>query len=299
MRTHIDTAPLLRELPCEALSDVGRATDSLPLQLALSVSGQLAVARWHNPVVSAQLEPPDRHMLIFHERGSTAIEAQIGSLQGHGSRIGSVTVVPAGVTSRWRLHGACDVIHVYLEPSRLRSAEGIVQTLAPAFASQNDWLQQWFALLSAQMTALQRHGDSIPALLADEFEGLLVSHLLSDMQPSNSPRGGLPGGAMRRIDEFLRARLSDELRLADLAELTHLSAGHFIKAFRQTAGCTPWQYVLDLRLESAAALLREGVLADDVARRVGLTSSTRLSRLFRDRRSVTLSELKGQRTRAS
>ncbi len=294
MRTHIDTALLLRELPCEAVSDVGRATDSVPLQLALSVSGQLAAARWHNPVVSAQLQPPDRHLLIFHERGSTAVEAQIGSLQGHGSRIGSVTVVPAGVTSRWRLHGACDVIHVYLEPSRLRNADGIVQTLAPAFATQNDWLQHWFALLSAQMTALQRHGDAISPLLADEFEGLLVSHLLSEIQAARSPRGGLPGGAMRRIDEFLRERLCDELRLADLAALTHLSAGHFIKAFRQTAGCTPWQYVLDLRLELATALLRDGMAADDVASRVGLSSSTRLSRLFRDRRGLSLSDLKGR-----
>ena len=293
MGTNRLLAPLLRDAPCEAVADVGRATHSVPLQLALSASGELAAARWHNPVVSAPLAPPDRHLLIFHERGSTAVEGRIGSLQGHGSRVGSVTVVPAGMPSQWRLHGACDVIHVYLQPSRLRTADGAVQDLAPAFARQDGWLQHWFALLSTQMTELQRHGDALPPLLADEFEGLLVSHLVSGLLPATSPRGGLPGGAMRRIDDFLRERLSEELRLADLATLTHLSAGHFILAFRQTAGCTPWQYVLDLRLESAAALLLQGMASADVARRVGLNNAARLSRLFRERRGVALSSLRG------
>lgn len=283
----------MRDAPCDAVADVGRATHSVPLQLALSASGELAAARWHNPVVSAPLDPPDRHLLIFYERGSTAVEGRIGSLHGHGSRIGSVTVVPAGMPSQWHLHGACDVIHVYLKPARLRSADGTVRALAPAFARQDAWLQNWFALLSNQMAVLQRHGDALPSLLADEFEGLLVSHLLSGLLPATTPRGGLPGGAMRRIDDFLRERLSEELRLADLAALTHLSAGHFIRAFRQTAGCTPWQYVLDMRLESAAMLLLQGMAAADAARSVGLGNVARLSRLFRERRGVALSSLRG------
>ena len=283
--------PSLRDAPCGAVADVGRATHSVPSQLALSASGELAVARWHNPVITAPLDPPDRHLLIFHERGSTAVEGRIGLLRGHGSRIGSVTMVPAGVPSQWRLHGACDVIHVYLQPSRLRSADGVVRDLAPTFARQDGWLQNWFALLSSHMTMLQRHGDALPSLLADEFESLLVSHLLSSPLPANIPRGGLPGNAMRRIDDFLRERLSAEFRLADLAALTHLSAGHFIRAFRQTAGCTPWQYVLDQRLEAAARLLLQGMAAADVARNVGLGNAARLSRLFRERRGVALSGL--------
>jgi len=193
MGTNRHLAPLLRDAPCEAVADAGRATHSVPLQLALSASGELAVARWHNPVVSAPLAPPDRHLLIFHERGCTAVEGRIGSFQGHGSRVGSVTVVPAGMPSQWRLHGACDVIHAYLQPSRLRTADGAVQDLAPAFARQDGRLQNWFALLSTQMTELQRCGDALPPLLADQFEGLLVSHLVSGLRLAACPRGGLAG----------------------------------------------------------------------------------------------------------
>lgn len=285
-------ASALRDAPCAAFTQVGRATHSVPRQLALSASGDLAAARWCNPAVSAGLDPPDRHLLIFHERGSTDVEGRIGTLRGHGSRIGGVTVVPAGMPSQWRLHGACEVIHVYLEAGRLRAADGAVQTLEPAFALQNRWLQQWFGLLSTEMTELQRDDDAMPPLLADEYEGLLVLHLAGAMARPNSPRGGLPGGTLRRVDSFLREHLSDDLRLADLAALSHLSPDHFIRAFRQSAGSTPWQYVLDLRLEVAEQLLRQGMSTADVARRVGLASAAHLSRLFRRRRGMALADLR-------
>jgi AraC-like DNA-binding protein len=55
-------------------------------------------------------------------------------------------------------------------------------------------------------------------------------------------------------------------------------------------GCTPWQYVLERRLQAAEPLLRQGMPADDVARRVGLVNAARLSRLFRQRRGVGLSQ---------
>ena len=51
--------------------------------------------------------------------------------------------------------------------------------------------------------------------------------------------------------------------------------------------------MLDLRLESAAALLLQGMATADVARRVGLSNAARLSRLFRERRGVALSSLRG------
>jgi AraC family transcriptional regulator len=278
---------------CAVESDVGRATRSVPLQSAQSVGGGMAAARWRNPPVNTKLDPPDRHLLIFHQRGSTAIEASIGtSVRGHGSRIGSVTLVPAGTPSHWHLHGHCDVIHVYLEANRLRTANGIVQALAPAFARQDIWLTHWFGMLSSEMMSHQQSGESLAPLLADEFEGLLVSHLTSTTTNAAQPLGGLPGGALRRIDEFLDARLGDDLRLADLAAAACLSESHFIRAFRQSVGCTPWQYVLNRRLEVAEHLLLQGMASSDVASKVGLGNAIRLGRLYRQRRGVSLASLR-------
>jgi AraC family transcriptional regulator len=111
---------------------------------------------------------------------------------------------------------------------------------------------------------------------------------VNGMSGAASPRGGLPGGALRRIDDFIRDHIGEELRLAGLAELAHLSSGHFIRAFKQSVGCTPWQYVLDQRLEAAEHLLRQGMPPTDAARQVGLVNSTRLNRLYRQRRGMAL-----------
>ncbi len=286
-----DVTPRPANRACDTLLQVAKATHSQPLQTALSRSGGLEAARWRNPKIAATLDPTDRHMLIFHERGSTQVEGRIGSaVRGHGSRIGSVTAVPAGVVSHWHLHGPCDVIHVYVETSRLCAADGRVRPLEPMFAREDRWLQHWFGLLSSELSDAQHDGEALAPLLADEFEGLLVAHLLSGTTRQPRQRGGLPGGALRRIDAFVIEHLHEELRLDDLARSAHLSPGHFIRAFRQSVGCTPWQYVLERRLQAAEPLLRQGMPADDVARRVGLVNVARLSRLFRQRRGVGLSQ---------
>ena len=275
---------------CDAIGRVALATHSAPLQMALSANGALAAARWRNPAVTAPLEPPDRHLLVFHERGSVAVEGAIGSsVRGHGARIGSVTVIPAGLPSQWRLHGPCDVIHVYVDASRVCLADGTPARVEPAFARRDPWLQRWFGLLSAELGEPRRDGEPVSPRLADAFESLLVAHLLSGIAP-DAHRGGLPRGALRRLDEFIHGHLGDELRLDDLAALAHLSSGHFIRAFRQSVGCTPWQYVLERRLDAAEPMLRQGMPAADVARRVGLVDAARLGRLVRQRRGLGLGD---------
>ena len=292
--TGTGTAP--HAASCTAELNVARVTQSAPLQLAQSAGGNMSVARWRNPPVHTQLDPPDRHLLIFHQRGSTAIEARIGNhVKGSGSRIGSVTMVPAGTPSQWHLHGSCDVIHVYLNAGCLRAATGHLLSLAPVFSQQDAWLTHWFGMLSMEMTAHQQSGLAIAPLLADEFEGLLISHLSSTTLKAPQPRGGLPGGALRRIDEFLNEHLNDDLRLADLAAAACLSQSHFIRAFRQSVGRTPWQYVLDRRLAAAEQLLLQGMGAADAARTTGLGTGIRVSRLYRQRRGVSLAAL-GVRT---
>lgn len=281
--------PVPRRASCAVAEEVGRATHSTPLQLLQCPNGGLTAACWRNPPVSTHLQPPDRHMLIFHQRGSTAIEARIGSaIRGHGSRIGSVTFVPAGTPSHWTLQGFCDVIHIYLDPGLLRKADGSPQALAPAFALEDPWLKHWFGLLSSEMNLQTRNGEMPAPLLADEYQSLLVSHLANADSFHHQPRGGLPRGAMRRIDEFLAHRLGDDLRLADLSAVACLSESHFIRAFRQSVGCTPWQHVLDRRLEAAENLMHGGMTAGEAARQVGLVDAPRLGRLYRQRRGVAL-----------
>ena len=49
---------------------------------------------------------------------------------------------------------------------------------------------------------------------------------------------------------------AERVTVADMARAAHLSSAHFSRAFRQTFGESPHQYLLTRRLERAATLLR-------------------------------------------
>ncbi len=85
----------------------------------------------------------------------------------------------------------------------------------------------------------------------------------------------------RLIDE-LTARITDPIDLPSLARRAGCSAQHLNRLFRRALGLTPLQCLAHLRLERAAALLREGKLTvAAVAGRVGIPDPYYFSRVFR------------------
>lgn len=70
----------------------------------------------------------------------------------------------------------------------------------------------------------------------------------------------LPPQKLRRVIEFIDARLDKDLRLEDLAQVANLSTFHFARVFKRATGISPYQFVRQRRIELACALLREDSL---------------------------------------
>lgn len=69
-------------------------------------------------------------------------------------------------------------------------------------------------------------------------------------------RGGLPAATIRRIGQYIERELSHSISLHDLASVAGLSDCHFARAFKQSTGVPPHRYLMNRRLEKAAALIR-------------------------------------------
>ena len=68
----------------------------------------------------------------------------------------------------------------------------------------------------------------------------------------------------------------------ELADVARLSLGHFNRAFRQTFGTSPHQYVINQRITHASGLLEDTELAiSEVARLSGFTSCSYFGAQFR------------------
>lgn len=60
--------------------------------------------------------------------------------------------------------------------------------------------------------------------------------------------------------EMLAAQIDGDLSIADIADACRLSRSHFTRAFRDTTGQAPYQWLMALRLERARTLLRDTAL---------------------------------------
>jgi AraC family transcriptional regulator len=95
-------------------------------------------------------------------------------------------------------------------------------------------------------------------------------------------RGGLSRSTLNRVREYIHAHVDDKLELETLAKVAGVNLYHFAKAFKQSTGETPHQYVLRQRIEQAKQLLRRpksSVL--EASARAGFVDQSHFSKVFR------------------
>jgi AraC family transcriptional regulator len=95
-------------------------------------------------------------------------------------------------------------------------------------------------------------------------------------------RGGLGSARLRRIKEFVDAKMEDELTLREMAQSVELSRAHFARMFRKSTGESPHQFVLRQRIERAMIMLRsDDARVVDVAVACGFKTQQHFARVFR------------------
>ena len=86
----------------------------------------------------------------------------------------------------------------------------------------------------------------------------------------------------------MEARLEGELRLDELAREVGLSTSHFIRSFRESKGKTPYQFLLERRVQRAQTLMRDpGASLTEIARSSGFADQHHLARVFRNITGIT------------
>lgn len=101
-------------------------------------------------------------------------------------------------------------------------------------------------------------------------------------------RPSLAPTAMRRVADFIEARIGTALRLDELAGVAGVSRAHFARAFHAQAGVTPHRYVMHRRIDAALGLLtRRSLPIETIARLTGFADHAHLTRTFRHQLGIT------------
>jgi AraC-like DNA-binding protein len=100
-------------------------------------------------------------------------------------------------------------------------------------------------------------------------------------------RGGLPPASLKRACAYIESHLAERVSIEQLAAVAVLSVFHFARAFKQSQGTTPHEYIVDRRIAHARALLKEtDTPLSEIALVSGFADQSHLARHFKRRVGV-------------
>lgn len=92
----------------------------------------------------------------------------------------------------------------------------------------------------------------------------------------------LPPDKLRQALDYIQEHLGEDISLEAIAKHLNLSQYHFSHLFKQSMGISPYQYVLQQRVERAKQLLNQSELTiSEIALECGFANQTHLLKQFR------------------
>lgn len=227
-------------------------------------------------------------LMVLHRGGPVDITYTVDgkSINRHIPK-GGVFFLPAGHECDVALRAALDTIHIYLRSDLFADQESgahnIVGGLAPRLGERDAVLEHLAAAVGETII-----GD-LPAasLFVDPIVKAIANRFIAINYHTPAPELGkqtqrLNHRQMQRIRDFVEANLENDIRLDMMAAVCCRSTEYFVRIFKATIGVSPYQYVLNLRIERAKALLcEEGTSIADVALQCGFSHQEHLTRMFR------------------
>jgi transcriptional regulator GlxA family with amidase domain len=252
-------APLLASEPLS-----GRAPPDLIIMPGLGLSSAKALAR--------RLDDPD-----MVEAGRKLADAVAQASEIATSCSGAFLLAKAGLlsgrraTTSWWLAPLFQKLHpdVDLVMDRLIVRDGAITTAGAALA-QMDLMLNIVARFGGPAIA----GQCSQYLLLDERRSQSRYMALSFLAATDGP--------VARAEAWARARLSENLTIADLATAAGLAPRTFARRVDKVTGLSPIRFLQRLRIEAATEMIETTKLpVEEIARRVGYADPSALRRIMR------------------
>lgn len=204
-------------------------------------------------------------------------------------RLHEIVLTPAGIRSGWRWHARSRVIVITLEPDKLerfaRSELGLIltdrQLRDVPQAEDADLCQAGVMLLDALRT--RSTGSEVM------YESLARVFLVKLLQRYGDARHDALDFSSRftarhykRVLDFVESRFGEPVTTEDMAREAGMSTAHFSRLFKEVLGDTPYQFVMDYRVEQAKKMLRDRERPlIDVALASGFADQPHFTRIFK------------------
>ncbi|WP_232432343.1 helix-turn-helix domain-containing protein [Chamaesiphon minutus] len=202
---------------------------------------------------------------------------------------GDICIVPAGHPFFWQWQREDRYVRIQID---LQCFEQLAQEVAnldanciellPKFRVRHLQVEQISLMLLDEL----KSGGLAGHLYVSSLVSALTVQLFRNFSVTESRtvlcEGGLSDRQLLQIADYIHEHLAQEIKIAELAELTRMSHFHFSRLFKQAIGVSPHQYLIEQRVERAKHLLKQTQLPIvEIAMLCGFSSHSHLGKWFR------------------
>jgi AraC family transcriptional regulator len=252
----------------------------------------IRVLHVRNECGDTEVPPLDNHCVIVQLEPAGQVTTKIDGQ--HFDKFltpGDITIIPAGVPSRWRWHDRTqhEALHLYLEPNFVQKTAEACNlnhdqlALQPQIAVRDEQLSHMAMSLLYELKA----ENIVGRLYADSVASVLAIQLIrrySCLKDVGIRKGGMAPHKLRRALEFIGDKLEQPggIALDILAQEVGMSRYHFSRVFKESMGLSPINYIVRQRIERAKKLLTETDLPiADIALQAGFSGQSHFTTFFR------------------
>jgi AraC family transcriptional regulator len=256
--------------------------------------GDISLEQHHLPPGETPEYALKKFVITINLGQSFQVKRNLGSHRQTGLMFtGAVALCPMQTPQVIRWDRDVDILVLNLEPELLtRNAIELLDRdrfeLLPHLIVQDTLIYQMGLALKNQLQMNRPTG----RLYADSAATFLAVHLLQNYSTrelqAQMATVGLSYLKLKLVTDYINDSLEHELSLSELATKAQLSQYHFARAFKQSTGLSPHQYVIQQRIERAKQLLVQGKMTlSEVAIACGFSHQSHFNRHFKRLTGVT------------
>ncbi len=264
---------------------------------------QLAI--YNLPPMETPIFTAPHHVFVMALSDLPSLELCLdgANFHAHPVKIGEWIFIPhdRASGSRWQDHSQC--MHVYLNPifvNNLLSANFLEDkvTFTALINCQDPTIGHLLELFRQEFVA--NHLTDV--LYAEALAKTLSIHLIrrySNQQLARiNPSGSLRQPELQAIIDYIEEHLDRQITIQGLAQQAQVSISVFAHAFRKTIGISPYQFILQKRLDKSKQLLLDSsstLPIAIIARKCGFSNASAFTNRFRQKEGISPSQYRSDR----